>query len=263
MAEQQPTFVDDLCYFADDLKWMQAGLVCSDGVGEFTDLYVSETSPPSGSINVTAGHAFVRTNSVDNGGVYHVYNDDDVPLVVPLNSTGSDRTDYVWVQICDSEFAAVTSGFTLIYDVAPATTPPTDGCTYYLLATVVVPNGAGTGGTNITGSPDYFGDADSMITDNREAFQLCGDNGGWVQASASLDFPSIAANGGRQTGTITVRGASVGDPVAVGAQTGLAAGLVWNGFVSATDTVSVQVTNTSGSPIDPASGTWNVAVKIR
>lgn len=272
MAEQQPFAVSDLCYSAGDFRLLNEGLVCAEGVSAFSSLHVVETSPVSGSVLVSLGHAFIFAESDPaNNGAYHVYNDDTastggpgVTLDVPLNSTGSDRTDVVWARVCDSDFAAVTSGFTLVYDDDnPTAIPPADGCTYYLLATIVVPNGAGTGGANITGFTTYFGDTDGMITDERTPFRLCGDDGGWVDGSATLDFPSISANGGRQTGFITVPGATVGDEVALGAPTGLAAGLVWNGYVSATDTVAVQVTNCSGSPIDPASATWHVAVRTR
>lgn len=80
-----------------------------------------------------------------------------------------------------------------------------------------------------------------------------------LYATATLDFPSIAA-GSSQELTITVTGAAVGDTVALGAPAAIEAGLVWNGYVSATNTVKVRVSNITGSAVDPASATWKATV---
>lgn len=78
--------------------------------------------------------------------------------------------------------------------------------------------------------------------------------------SAALDFGNIAA-GASETLTITVTGAAVGDPVILGIpHAAFTAGLVFTYWVSAPDTVSVQCTNTSAAPIDPASATFNAVV---
>lgn len=80
-----------------------------------------------------------------------------------------------------------------------------------------------------------------------------------LRATATLDFPSVAATGGTQNLTITVTGAAVGDPVAY---TGPAinAGLVPYAFVSAANVVTIRLTNMTGLAIDPAAGSWTVAV---
>lgn len=76
---------------------------------------------------------------------------------------------------------------------------------------------------------------------------------------ATLDFASI--NGGAiGTSTVTVDGAAAGDLVVLGPPSGIETGLMWVGFVSADDTVTIRLHNTTGSPIDPASATWNVQV---
>lgn len=264
MAETQPEYIDDLCYSANDLRLNNAGFFELQGAAGFAQLLVTETSPASGDVKVSEGHAFVFNDNVPSGlaGVYHIYNDASVTLTVPLNSTGSDRTDVVWAQVCDSEYAAVTSGFTLIYDDNnPTATVPADGCTYYELARIVVPNGAGTGGTNITGVPASFGDTDGMIEDTRNAFILAGDDL-WADASASLNFPSIAA-ATAQTLTISVPGADINDEVTVGPPATLEAGLVWGGVVSSAGTVAIRLTNITGIAIDPATATWSVAVRTR
>lgn len=81
-----------------------------------------------------------------------------------------------------------------------------------------------------------------------------------LTATADLDFPSVAANGGTQGLNVAVVGAVVGDTVALGAPASVAAGLVWNAHVTAADTVQVRLTNTTAAPIDPASATWKVTV---
>lgn len=81
----------------------------------------------------------------------------------------------------------------------------------------------------------------------------------YLSATATLDFPSVAA-GGSQELTVTVTGAAAGDTVVLGPPAAIEAGLVWNGYVSAVNTVRVRVSNITGAPIDPASASWKVAI---
>lgn len=76
---------------------------------------------------------------------------------------------------------------------------------------------------------------------------------------ATLDFSSISA-GAIGTQTVAVDGAASGDLVTLGPPSSIDSGLMWSGFVSADDTVTIRLYNTTGSPIDPASATWNVQV---
>jgi len=76
-----------------------------------------------------------------------------------------------------------------------------------------------------------------------------------------LNYGSIASLA-TETLTITVTGAAIGDVVLVGIDngsksTGLIFGQPW---VSATNTVSVEAYNSTGSAIDPASGTFRASV---
>jgi hypothetical protein len=80
-----------------------------------------------------------------------------------------------------------------------------------------------------------------------------------LSASASLDFASINA-GAQASLTITVTGAAVGDEVIMALPAAPAAGLVFNAFVSATDTVTLRASNISGSPVDAAAATYGVIV---
>lgn len=82
-----------------------------------------------------------------------------------------------------------------------------------------------------------------------------------LEATATLDFPSIAA-GATATLTITVKGALAGDPVTAHATSAPTAGLVYDAYVSAADTVTVRATNVTGLAVDAASVSW-VALVIQ
>lgn len=77
--------------------------------------------------------------------------------------------------------------------------------------------------------------------------------------SSTLDFGSISAQSSADL-TITVTGAQVGDSVVLGLPSSPTAGIVFNAFVSAADTVTVRAHNYTGSPIDPASASYAVTV---
>jgi hypothetical protein len=81
-----------------------------------------------------------------------------------------------------------------------------------------------------------------------------------LTATGVLNFPSIAASGGHQDLTISVSGATVGNAVALGLPDAPAAGIVFNAYVSAADTVTVRATNATAGAIDPASATYRVVV---
>lgn len=80
-----------------------------------------------------------------------------------------------------------------------------------------------------------------------------------VRAAAPLDFLSVAAGATAEL-TVSVTGAVVGGVVSLGPPASLEAGLVAFGRVSAADTVTVRLLNTTGSAIDPASATWAAEV---
>lgn len=77
--------------------------------------------------------------------------------------------------------------------------------------------------------------------------------------TSTLDFGSIAAAASADL-TITVTGASTGDPVSLSLPSAPAAGIVFNTFVSAANTVTVRASNITGSPVDPASASYTVQV---
>lgn len=78
-------------------------------------------------------------------------------------------------------------------------------------------------------------------------------------ASATLNFASIAA-AAQEDLTITVTGAAANNAVILGLPTAPTAGIVFDAFVSAANTVTVRATNITGSAVDPASATYSVVV---
>ena len=89
--------------------------------------------------------------------------------------------------------------------------------------------------------------------------QLVVNTASFLEASASLDFPSTAAAASSDL-TITVTGAAVNDPVSMGLPAAPTAGIVFNAFVSAANTVTIRATNITAAPVDPAAATYKVRV---
>ena len=81
-----------------------------------------------------------------------------------------------------------------------------------------------------------------------------------LYATASLNFSSIAANAIAAL-TVTVTGAVVGATVKLGPPAAIEAGLVWCGYVSSANTVTIRIHNSSGSAVDPVAATWSVRVE--
>jgi hypothetical protein len=80
---------------------------------------------------------------------------------------------------------------------------------------------------------------------------------GRLTATASLDFPSIAA-GAQADLTISLSGVVVGDSISLGPPAAPAAGLMFYAFVSAANTVTVRAANISAAPVDAAAATFRV-----
>lgn len=77
-------------------------------------------------------------------------------------------------------------------------------------------------------------------------------------ASAVLDFSSIASLASEDL-TITVANASINDSVSLGLPIPTA-GIVFQAFVSAVDTVTIRATNITGGAVDPVSATYKIIV---
>lgn len=80
-----------------------------------------------------------------------------------------------------------------------------------------------------------------------------------LTVAAALDFASIAAAASADL-TIAVPGAAVGDSVSLALPAAPTAGLVFQGFVSAANTVTVRATNITAGAVDAASATYRATV---
>lgn len=81
-----------------------------------------------------------------------------------------------------------------------------------------------------------------------------------LEGSASLDFSTMFAHTTAEL-TITVAGAAVGDACTVAPTTAPESGLMWVGYVSDDDEVTVRLLNGTGSGINPAANTWTAQVR--
>ena len=76
--------------------------------------------------------------------------------------------------------------------------------------------------------------------------------------------PGLIAVASSGTLTVSVLGcfADKAQTVEVGAPSTVDAGLIWVGYVSANDTVTIRIWNTTALDITPASATWAVRVTV-
>lgn len=84
-----------------------------------------------------------------------------------------------------------------------------------------------------------------------------------LKGSATWDPGSMAAGTAALTKTsktVTVTGAAVGDPVFAGFSKALTSGTTLSAWVSAADTVTVEMINTTNAVINLSSGTLSVIV---
>ena len=80
--------------------------------------------------------------------------------------------------------------------------------------------------------------------------------------TVSLDFASINANTtGVVTATVTGALPDAGQVVLLGPPSTLEADLVFCGFVSAADTVTIRMHNSRGSAVNPAAANWTITVE--
>jgi hypothetical protein len=77
-----------------------------------------------------------------------------------------------------------------------------------------------------------------------------------VKGTVAIDPASVAANAVADQ-TFTLTGAVVGDTLILNPPSGINAGLaVLEYYVSAANQITIRFHNTTGSPIDQASGNW-------
>lgn len=116
-----------------------------------------------------------------------------------------------------------------------------------------------TSGTNLTtpeaGAVEYDG-TNYFVTNGTARYKLSRT----LTGSTTWDPASIGANSSTTT-TLTVTGAALGDPVTISKTSGsYSNGEIYFAYVSATDTVTIQLQNGSGGTFDIASAAFNVIV---
>lgn len=85
-----------------------------------------------------------------------------------------------------------------------------------------------------------------------------------LTAVATLDFPAVAAQG-TQDLTMAVSGARISDAnpiVSIGVPAGMNAGLIFHGWVSANDTVTIRCSNITTGAINPAAAQFRAEIAI-
>jgi hypothetical protein len=84
---------------------------------------------------------------------------------------------------------------------------------------------------------------------------------GFYLTQASLNAGTVSANTSKEV-TMTVAGCKVGDAVIATPQTALTDGIVWNAYISATDTVKIKLTNVTAGNITVGSVGWTTQVTV-
>jgi len=82
-----------------------------------------------------------------------------------------------------------------------------------------------------------------------------------LSSTASLDFPNILANTSSDL-TIAVTGATTGSSVELGLPAAPTTGIIYMGFVSAADVVTVRAFNVTAGAINPASQSFRATVLV-
>lgn len=118
------------------------------------DYAVTQSGTPAMTVQVAAGWAYVQGTVSSTQGMYGVYNDGAVTLSITANSTGSTRTDLIYLKITDTNYGDASSTASLLVQNGSTTVP----ASAIGLATITVASGA----TSIT---------NSNITDLRVGFK--------------------------------------------------------------------------------------------
>lgn len=174
-ALTDPAYAQDLCYGPSALRIVNGGFVCGEGVVTMDSFVVAESDTPGQSVQVSPGRAWVNNDEATDG-PYFVLSTDIETLEIAPNASGSSRFDTILLRVCDSEFSAFSSAFTLVVNQGTpggaAPSPPSDGCSYYQLAQILVANGF----TTIT---------DANISDSRGPYRVCSNQGPYVTLEAT------------------------------------------------------------------------------
>jgi hypothetical protein len=82
----------------------------------------------------------------------------------------------------------------------------------------------------------------------------------YLAGAATLDFGAIPTGSCASDLTFSLPGAAIGDAVSPGWPSAMAAGLIGTMRVSAANSIAVRVCNLSGTPVDPASASYQATI---
>lgn len=104
MALADPLFLHTKMATADAIDFRRAALdgPLQPGVVAGTDFQVAQTGAASMNVLVAAGSAWVLGTTVSRQGLYQAYNNAQVSVAVPANSSGNPRVDQLVLRIYDS-----------------------------------------------------------------------------------------------------------------------------------------------------------------
>jgi hypothetical protein len=89
------------------------------GVINQADLAVTQNDTPNMTVNVAAGGAFIRGTQSANQGVYHLFNDASVSVVIATADATNARHDLIIAQVRDAAYSGATNDARII--VVPGT----------------------------------------------------------------------------------------------------------------------------------------------
>lgn len=232
------------------------------GGGTFTGTYLdvsggvatllgnSGVSLLAGSITATFGM---------NGGATHIVSASSASVVHDFNVNSTSAANNTFFRFGNGTVSVASSGVTNIISSTPSINQSgTAGYTAFNIN--VTETATGSGAKNF--AKWAVGGTTMFNVDNAGATTIGAGSNAITKvysSTATLDFGSIGSNSTAEL-TMTVTGASTGDSVFLGAPSTIESGLIFTAYVSATNTVTVRVHNTSGGSIDPASATWRATV---
>lgn len=121
------------------------------GVTTIGHLAVTQNGTPNMSVNVAAGHAFVRGSQSAAQGVYHVVNDATVNLPITTADATNPRRDLVILQVRDSAYSGSSDDARLFVVTGnPASSPSDPSLASYPNSLVLARITVGAGVTSIT-----------------------------------------------------------------------------------------------------------------
>ena len=132
-----PSWISGQIHTAENDRLTTAGFISTPGVRQSAvvfpqaitsnnfigDLAVVPASPAAATVVVRSGWGYVKGTVSGVQGTYGVYNDDDVTLTIAANSSGSPRTDLIYIKVTDVNYGDPTSTAQILVQAGSTTVP--------------------------------------------------------------------------------------------------------------------------------------------